>query len=510
MNRIRTFLVVSLFVLSLAVSSSVIREASGTGVMRSSGVAASNVSPLGRLTYRVGTPDFNGSETNNAGVSLPPNTRAPFVPGVTFKMHGANDNMSKQSRDPQLPCTTSDTTYSFPGACTDGLYYVGAYGWRIPAQSGSYSDAISLVEENVSFSGTTVSDLGSGDWISGGMTMLSPAKCLTCNAGYTTPGDIGFEFFAYLDSSGNVGVAWYVIGACEWPPYCAGDIGTYQILASNSAEITGAKSTDTVLVEVYWCVTTSCTSINNGQGVYVFDETDPAVSSNTYTVYDFKPPNYELNTQDTPPTYWDFGVDISCPAPSPGGACNPPYNESYAFQVGFSSNAKINNPNWLVEISNPNWIATNGTASHVVHGSIIGVQQEMNFQATGDYYAAGDAWWHENWVWGQQWSSSPISFSQLTTAVSITPIDDLQSSQANSQIFTAIGSRTVCVEVTNFASLKSDADGASEGSQQLGSWIAGHSAYDGTWWTVRSQSSCAYITWTYANGYSPSDNNQVW
>jgi len=46
--------------------------------------------------------------------------------------------------------------------------------------------------------------------------------------------------------------------------------------------------------------------------------------------------------------------------------------------------------------------------------------------------------------------------------------------------------RTIQVTVTDFASLKSDADSANEGSNSLGGFIAGHPFADGLWWVVKN------------------------
>jgi len=46
--------------------------------------------------------------------------------------------------------------------------------------------------------------------------------------------------------------------------------------------------------------------------------------------------------------------------------------------------------------------------------------------------------------------------------------------------------RTIQVTVTDFASLKSDADSANEGSVSLGGFIAGHPFADGLWWVVKN------------------------
>ncbi|MDH2901816.1 MAG: hypothetical protein PXY39_12680 [archaeon] len=55
----------------------------------------------------------------------------------------------------------------------------------------------------------------------------------------------------------------------------------------------------------------------------------------------------------------------------------------------------------------------------------------------------------------------------------------------NNQEFTATTSyRTICVQVTNFQAIKSDAYEGNEGNWQLGPFIADHPFADGTWWNV--------------------------
>lgn len=97
------------------------------------------------------------------------------------------------------------------------------------------------------------------------------------------------------------------------------------------------------------------------------------------------------------------------------------------------------------------------------------------------------------------------------TVIEDTPIDSLSAPQTNTQTFTAISSRTVCAEVTDFNSLKSLAEGAGEGSWQIGRFIAAHPIDDGRgYWTIVSQSLCQSLTWTYANGNLISDNSVLW
>ena len=100
------------------------------------------------------------------------------------------------------------------------------------------------------------------------------------------------------------------------------------------------------------------------------------------------------------------------------------------------------------------------------------------------------------------------------TAVEVTPIDNLAATQANQQTFTAEGSGGTtpeCVTVTNFGSIKSDADSANEGNVALGGFIWGHPfANNFGWWSVISQGSCADQTWVAGTGYILRDGTQLW
>ena len=101
------------------------------------------------------------------------------------------------------------------------------------------------------------------------------------------------------------------------------------------------------------------------------------------------------------------------------------------------------------------------------------------------------------------------------TVVEDTPINSLAAGQVNGQTFTATSSdRTVCVQVTNFAAIQSDAEYAGEGGSLLGPWVAGHPFADGSWWNVLPgalpDGSCPSMTWVYVNGYLVPDNSPLW
>ncbi|MGI0070164.1 MAG: hypothetical protein ACREAN_07925 [Nitrosopumilaceae archaeon] len=156
----------------------------------------------------------------------------------------------------------------------------------------------------------------------------------------------------------------------------------------------------------------------------------------------------------------------------------------------------------MVELSAPGYQISNHNYQ-VQHAQSIGAQ----VGGIGNGLIMGDAWWHDNWAWGG------LTYPPLAkiTAISATPIDDLSSTQSNQQTFTASGPyRTVCVTVTSFSGLKSDADSAGDGNAPIGGFIAQHPIGDGVWWNVISQSSCAYVTWIYANGYQIPDTTQLW
>ena len=322
-------------------------------------------------------------------------------------------------------------------------------------------------------------------------------------------------YYNYLTNTGSVGVAWYIIVACEFtnnlalnsycrpsptPPNCVLDIYgrvAYCILDSNSATIPANYATDTVDLTLYWCTTSACKSADNGVGVMVLDWHDANYSPYTYTVEDFSPPTWALDK-------FYFGVAYVC---SSGICFNPPYDDSYGYQMGFvSSQSPLSTSNWDVAISNTGFNTNNGgtiTSYLVQHAKTIGATQEY---CNGVPCGWGDAYWHDNWAYG---GSSPMEDS--LTVIEDTPIDSLSAPQTNTQTFTAISSRTVCAEVTNFNSLKSLADGAGEGSWQIGRFIAAHPIDDsGGYWTIVSQSLCQSLTWTYANGNLISDNSVLW
>ena len=116
----------------------------------------------------------------------------------------------------------------------------------------------------------------------------------------------------------------------------------------------------------------------------------------------------------------------------------------------------------------------------------------------------------EVWGGGQNLCLGSYKAPQIS-AVAYTPIDDLSRSQTNGQTFTASGPyRTVCITVTDFSGLKSDADGAGDGNALIGGFIAQHPFGDGLWWNVIGQGSCPYVTWTYASGYQVPDNTAQW
>ncbi|MFI5419645.1 MAG: hypothetical protein ACHQ1H_01620 [Nitrososphaerales archaeon] len=99
-----------------------------------------------------------------------------------------------------------------------------------------------------------------------------------------------------------------------------------------------------------------------------------------------------------------------------------------------------------------------------------------------------------------------MAISTRVTAPGIIPFSYTQT-QVNGQEFNAIGE---CVSVTNYAAIKSAADGAGEGGNLIGSWISGHPYANGLNWTVVSNSACPYFSWTYAAVHQPSDNTNLW
>ncbi|HEV2138527.1 MAG TPA: hypothetical protein VGR53_06765 [Nitrososphaerales archaeon] len=349
------------------------------------------------------------------------------------------------------------------------------------------------VSITVSFVGSNPSSLGAGNWISGGISTQSGTHC-------NCPWDIGFSFYAYLDSSGNMGVAWYVVATCEFPPLC-GSYGTDQVIAFNSAVnpingIPANYATDSFILTLYWYA-------NGGNPLYIFDVKDPNLSPYAWTIASPSVPSYALNQ-------FSYGVDISCPAS--GVSCNPPYSSSYAYQMGVSSNIRPQSASLLVSLTNPSY-SVSGTVYSPGHAATIGAQQELAGCPDGAICSyLPDTWWHDNWAWGSYQNQPPENPASLAmTTVESTPIDSLQASQVNTQSFTASSSyRTICVTVSNYAGIQSSADSAGQGGIQIGLWIANHPWADGTYWTVLTSSSCTNLTWIYAGAYMVPDNTQLW
>ncbi|HEV2226314.1 MAG TPA: hypothetical protein VGR56_05855 [Nitrososphaerales archaeon] len=215
--------------------------------------------------------------------------------------------------------------------------------------------------------------LASGKWLAGGLSVSSP----THNDGTV---DLGYEFYAWTDSSDSIGVAWFIVAACEWPPDCGSGPYSYSILASNYATIQGHAS-DQITLVVYW---------NTNYNEFIFDYKDPGCSScgNYYwTVEDFVPPTYASDN-------FYYGIDTSCPAM--GFPCNPPYNNSYGSQLGVTSNQQgLSNTYWEVLFSNPSYVAS-GTTYYPQHALTMG----GGIGEVGNGVATGDAYWHDNWDWG--------------------------------------------------------------------------------------------------------------
>ncbi|MGI0079405.1 MAG: hypothetical protein ACRECH_07255 [Nitrososphaerales archaeon] len=435
----------------------------------------------GGMFFRTGTPGSNSTEVLNPITNpLPQNTCPQFVPVFS----------PKNVADPQAPCTIGS---AIPDESACGTNYEMAYGNSGPAQSGKYQDEPISAFVTVSFEGTIPSSLGSKNWVAGGLSLTSPtggcAPLIGCGGL-----DVGTEFYAYLDSSGNVGVAWYIIAACEFAPSClTALVGYYKVLASGSATIPAKYATDQVHLNVYW---------NTKLSLFIFDWMDSNYSPYTWTVFDFRPPNYEAH-------YFYYGPDISCP--SLLGNCNPPYSESFGYQIGFVSNARINNPDWVVEISSPGYIDSSGHLAR--YASTMGAQEGGTVTTEVCPLAFGDAWWHDNWVWGggQNLCLGSYKAPQMTTVASA-PIDMLSFGQANLQTFTAGAglSTPETVTVTNFGALQSDAESAGEGNAPLGAFIWAHPFANGLWWTMHSSSATPDLTWTYAEAYQVPDNTAEW
>src|SRR5579875_2471207 len=201
---------------------------------------------------------------------LPWNTSSPYVPAFSPNMSAFKN---RPQGDPQVPCTVSG--YGRTSQC--GNFYQAAYGYSF--MSGSYNARPFKVWVKVSFKGTNPSlTLTQGNWISAGISVTSP----TTISGW----DLGYEFYAYLDSSGNLGIAWFVIAACEiYVPGNCPNQPPYEILDSNSL-VLGAYRGDNVSLLLYWCTSSSCRNLNS-QGVMVFNYQDPSISPYYFTVEDF-------------------------------------------------------------------------------------------------------------------------------------------------------------------------------------------------------------------------------
>lgn len=471
-------LIVSVLLIFLAARAPSVLRPVYANPIHSSGSARVLQTPLNitHARYRVGVAGPNGTVVDTRTIPLPRNVDSPYLPTLML----ANATLRARAMqtgfvDPPTACTSFIGTY----CTTDGVYYQAAYGYA--ALNGSYCSGNNCpyyLNVNIGFVGTNPSVLSSGKWISGGLAVSEPTSVEYL--------DLGYELFAYVDSSGNLGVAWYVVATCEAGPgscFYNGQSIYFTVIRSNSAVIGGANyATDHLDLVVYW---------NNALKGMVIDYRDANISPYYYTLDVLYQPSI------LPAYAYDdfyFGVLNAC--------CNlnPPYHESYGYQVGFSSNQQpISSSSWLIEISNPGYIMINGQGFTAQHAQTIGgpACQGCN---------GGDAYWHVNWVWGgyQPWTD-------YATPVEVTPIDSLTASQVNSQEFTATTSyRTICVLVTNYNGIRSTADSVGQGAQPIGAWISSHPWADGYYWNVISQSSCPYMTWVYASGYAIPDNTLLW
>jgi hypothetical protein len=393
----------------------------------------------------------------------------------------ARANAMASAEDPQIPCNAIDPSL-FPAldgylsGC--GLYYQGISEYD--SATGGYGSAV-LIQLDVSFAGTSVSSITSGNWIAGGISATIPTS--------TDSIDLANNYFLYLNSAGTIGVGINMLAACEYPPaypmICAGT-ETYSQVNSYSASLPGADQnpSNTFLLEIYI-----------KSNVVYYDWSDPSVSPDYYTIASFSLPSYADNHN------FYYGQDKSCPYKLFMDECNEPTLYSYGFQIGVaSSQSSLPSSGFMTSLSKSQYETALGGSFHIPkHAEAIGNSYYSGYAYGG--YVIGTAYWHDNWAYGGGPQTSP-PYADNLNVVEETPINHLSTSQANEQTFTATCStRTVCVAVTNFASLQSDAETAGEGGQALGPWIAGHAHYDNQWWTVVSDSTCSTnnAEYIYAN-----------
>lgn len=484
-----------LFILSLLVANSYAKSIGNFATFHSSnafgeGVSSSsnpNRRPVVQYT-QFGQASRNRVTTNDTMLTnqtipqgLPLTVPRPFVPSI-FPTNG-------NPHDPQVPCTTQQS-WGTDNCSSDGQYFQSP-GLTDSIGNAQYDSQPSVFAVTVSFGSTNPSlALSSGNWIAGGLSITSPTS--------DTSIDIGMNFFAYVanQNSPDMGVAWYIVAGCEWPPDC-GNGNDYLDLGNAYLAISGASPSDQITLLVYYCQTQACLNNNQGHGYYVFDYKDPSVTgSSFYTALDFYPPSYQHGSMY-------YGIQHL-----PSAGYNPPYDYSYGSQVGVSSNQyPISNGNWEVEFSAPGYQFAGNTITY-------GPAYELTTGATSEpsdtcqYCRMGDAWWHYNWAWG-----GLDSYFDELTVLSATPIKDLSTSQVNGQTLTATTttvnsgvSSGECVKVTDFSDLKSDS--GSEDTWALGFWIAAHPVYNGILWNLGSTDECTTnpTTWLYASGFTVPDN----
>jgi hypothetical protein len=417
-------------------------------------------------------------------VPLPTNTSSRYLPATFFL--NSTKIASQSTTDPQTPCTAEGGDWT-PVGCNNGDLYQSVSMYD-NVTNHTYDVRPTQFQVSVSFGWTNPSAaLGSGNWLSGGISMITP------NNNYGSV-DIGYNFYVFINNSGFVGVAWWIIAACEWPPNCGWlPPTTYEILSSNYFTIPTAHASDTVTIDIYW------SAQHNG---FVFDWKDPDCIEHSYcgnffiTSLIYTPPSWGAHT-------FYYGIDISCPGDY-GFPCNPPYEESFASQLGITSNQyPLSNTNWEVIFSNP-WYRIGSGTYYPHHALTMGAQEGEN----ANNIPLGDAYWQDNWAWG-----GAFPWFDQFTVVAQTRIDSLvANAQTNGQTFTATGPyRTVCVTLTNFGALQKDADNGGDGGSQPSGFIAQHPTGDGRWWNVFNSGACSsdYITWTYSNYLVP-DNSQLW
>jgi hypothetical protein len=401
-----------------------------------------------------------------------------FVLPPTLSGISAFTKTKVQVADPQFPCNTVDPNIvpgndGYESGC--GAYYQGINEYD--STTGGYGSAV-LIQLEVSFAGTSASIVTSGNWIAGGISVTIPTS--------TNSLDLANNYFLFLNSAGNIGVAINMMAACEYPPLfpmvCS---GTYTYSQVNSYTTTlpslDQHISDTFLLEIY---------IRNN--VVYYDWSDPSVSPNYYTVASFSLPSYADNHG------FYYGQDKSCPY-AMTDYCNEPTLYSYSYQMGVASTlSSLPSSGFMISLSNSQYEKALGGSFYIPkHAEAVG---NSYYDSYGGF-VIGTSYWHDNWAYGGYSQSSP-PYADNLNVVEEAPINHLSTTQANGQTFTAKSStRTVCVTVTNFAALASDAENAGQGGTALGMWISQHGFADGQWWTVVSSSACSTnnAEYIYAN-----------